>query len=108
MALMGILSKYVKILLHTGRGHLHQECICIKIQHKMEVVSEIRENGYLCRLTGTAPNVITVLSTIIRVCNNQHTDSWRCVNQWSQPKKQKLLKLVCFGLYWLVLFVTGH
>ena len=37
------LSKYVKLVLHTGRGHLHQECISSKIRHKMEVVSEIRE-----------------------------------------------------------------
>ena len=44
--LTGFLSKYVKIVLHTGRGHLHQEHICAKTLHKMEVVSEIREVSY--------------------------------------------------------------
>ena len=44
-ALTDILSKWVEILVLKDEGHQHPECICAKILHKMELVSENNEIG---------------------------------------------------------------
>ena len=43
--LMDILSKWVGVLVHKDEGHQHPERICVKILHKMELVSENKKIG---------------------------------------------------------------
>ena len=46
-------------MVHKGRGHQHPECICAKILHKMELVSEKNEGIIVisCQLIVTIPMV---------------------------------------------------
>ena len=44
-ALTDILTKWVGVLVHKDEGHQHPECICAKILHKVELVSENKKIG---------------------------------------------------------------
>ena len=44
-------------LVQTGRGHQHPGRICAKTLCKMELVSEIEKDSYLCQLIVTIPTL---------------------------------------------------
>ena len=96
---MGFLSKYVRIDT-KGRGHLHQGCICAKILLKMRLVSEIRENIVTSAKPAAAVlNVITALSTAIRICNSQPAISVNVTISGYNLKNRKLLSWFCFVVF---------